>query len=141
MRKTFRHHDAVRGLGFSVAEGSACALSGANGAGKAATLKILMNILRATRATRAKPSVPGLDSSRLSLAQLNQIGYVSENQPPPERLAVAVYFGYLSPFYAAWDNSLERSLRNQLALPAQSRNRSRCPPCPTRRIAPPRSDR
>ncbi len=127
----------MRGLGFSVAEGSACALRGANGAGKATTLKILMNILRATR---AKPSVPGVDSSRLSLAQLNQIGYPSENQPP-ERLAVAVYFGYLSPFYAAWDNSLERSLRNQLALPAQSRNRSRCPPCPTRRIAPPRPDR
>jgi ABC-2 type transport system ATP-binding protein len=113
--KTFRHHNAVRGLSFSVSEGSAYALIGANGAGKTTTLKILMNILQPTR---GRASVLGVDSSRLSLAELNQIGYVSENQELPERLTVAEYFDYLRPFYSTWDNSLEQSLRSQLALPA-----------------------
>src|ERR1700722_9777453 len=47
--KNFRKHDALRGLTFSVAEGSAFALIGANGAGKTTTIKVLTNIIEPSR--------------------------------------------------------------------------------------------
>jgi ABC-2 type transport system ATP-binding protein len=43
--KKFGRHEALRGLSFSVPEGSAFALIGANGAGKTTTIKVLMNII------------------------------------------------------------------------------------------------
>jgi ABC-2 type transport system ATP-binding protein len=113
--KSYGHHDAVRGLSFSVPEGSAFALIGANGAGKTTTIKILMNILEPSR---GNASVLGIDSRRISPHELNQIGYVSENQELPERLTVEEYFDYLRPFYMHWDRELEVSLRMQLRLPA-----------------------
>lgn len=116
--KSFRHHDAVRGLNFTVSEGSAYALIGANGAGKTTTIKILMNMLEPTRGSAA---VLGVNSRRIALAELNQIGYVSENQEMPERLTVGEYFDYLRPFYSRWDTALEKSLRRQLELPAHRR--------------------
>ena len=49
--KKFGRHDALRGLSFSVPEGSAFALIGANGAGKTTTIKVLMNIIEPSRGT------------------------------------------------------------------------------------------
>ena len=46
--KKYARHEALRGLSFSVPEGSAFALIGANGAGKTTTIKILMNIIEPT---------------------------------------------------------------------------------------------
>ena len=116
--KSFKHHDAVRGLSFSVPEGSAYALIGANGAGKTTTIKILMNILEPSSGSA---TVLGVDSRRVSPQELNLIGYVSENQELPERLTVEAYFDYLRPFYRNWDRQLETSLRSQLRLPAGRR--------------------
>lgn len=116
--KRYRGHDAVRGISFSVPEGSAYALIGANGAGKTTTLKILMNILEPTSGSA---TVLGTDSRKISRRELNRIGYVSENQQMPERLTVEQYFGYLRPFYMRWDRQLESSLRAQLRLPATRR--------------------
>jgi ABC-2 type transport system ATP-binding protein len=116
--KRYRGHDAVRGISFSVPEGSAYALIGANGAGKTTTLKILMNILEPTSGSA---TVLGVDSRRITHRELNRIGYVSENQQIPERLTVEEYFTYLRPFYTHWDRQLESSLRAQLRLPATRR--------------------
>jgi ABC-2 type transport system ATP-binding protein len=116
--KRYRGHDAIRGISFSVPEGSAYALIGANGAGKTTTLKILMNILQPTSGSA---TVLGTDSRKITRRELNRIGYVSENQQMPERLTVEEYFGYLRPFYMRWDRQLESSLRSQLRLPATRR--------------------
>ncbi len=116
--KCFRGHDAVRGISFSVPEGSAYALIGANGTGKTTTLKILMNILEPTS---GNATVLGIDSRKISPRELNRIGYVSENQQMPERLTVEEYFGYLRPFYERWDRTLESSPRAQLRLPPARR--------------------
>jgi ABC-2 type transport system ATP-binding protein len=116
--KRYRGHDAVRGISFSVPEGSAYALIGANGAGKTTTLKILMNILEPTSGSA---NILGVDSRRISHRELNRIGYVSENQQMPERLTVEEYFAYLRPFYIRWDRQLESSLRALLRLPATRR--------------------
>jgi ABC-2 type transport system ATP-binding protein len=116
--KKFGRHEALRGLTFSVPEGSAYALIGANGAGKTTTIRILMNILEAER---GGATLLGVDSRRLSPRELAQVGYVSENQDMPSRLTVAEYLDYLRPFYPTWDTALEASIRGRLRLPATRR--------------------
>ena len=112
--KKFGKHDALKGLSFSVPEGSAFALIGANGAGKTTALRILMNILAPTA---GQATVLGVDSRRLGPRELSRIGYVSENQRMPGGLTVAQYIDYLRPFYPAWDRQLETQLRRDLRLP------------------------
>ena len=118
--KKYARHEALRGLSFSVPEGSAFALIGANGAGKTTTIKILMNIIEPTRGSA---SVLGVDSRRLSPRELARIGYVSENQDMPERLTVSEYVDYLRPLYPTWDRALEISIRRRLQLPGDRRIR------------------
>src|ERR1700747_2492110 len=105
--KKFGRFDALRGLSFDVPEGSAFALIGANGAGKTTTIKVLMNIIEPSRGSA---TLRGVDSRQISLRELSQIVYVSENQDMPERLTVAQYLDYLRPFYPRWDKSLEASI-------------------------------
>src|SRR5271167_3779281 len=116
--KKFGRHDALRGLSFTVPQGSAYALIGANGAGKTTTIKVLMNILEPTQGSA---TILGVDSRRISPRELSRIGYVSESQDMPERLTVAQYLDYLRPFYATWDSDLETATRRELRLPPDRR--------------------
>ena len=114
--KRFRRFEALHQVSFSVPEGSAFALIGANGAGKTTCIKILMNILEPTRGSA---TVLGINSRRISPRELSQIGYVSENQEMPSRLSVAEFFDYLRPFYKNWDRAREAEIRRQLSLPPE----------------------
>jgi ABC-2 type transport system ATP-binding protein len=116
--KKFGRQEALRGLSFTVPEGSAYALIGENGAGKTTAIRILMNILEAER---GQAIVLGADSRRISPCELARIGYVSENQEIPKRLTVAEYLDYLRPFYPQWDKSLEASVLSELRLPRERR--------------------
>jgi len=116
LHKKFRRFEALRGLSFSVPQGSAFALIGANGAGKTTIIKILTNILEPTSGSAI---LLGVDSRKLSSRELVQIGYVSENQDMPSRLTVAEYVDYLRPFYLTWDRDLERETLRQLRLPSE----------------------
>lgn len=116
LHKKFRRFEALRGLSFSVPQGSAFALIGANGAGKTTIIKILTNILEPTS---GRAILLGVDSRTLSPRELVQIGYVSENQDMPPRLTVAEYVDYLRPFYPTWDRDLERETLRQLRLPPE----------------------
>src|SRR5690606_12775842 len=118
LAKRYRGVEALRGLNLKVEEGSALALVGANGAGKTTALKLLVNILQPSA---GRASVLGVDSRKLAHEHFQQIGYVSENQAFPARLAVADFFDYLRPLYERWDLELERRLRRELALPADRR--------------------
>ena len=117
--KKFRRHEALRGLTFSVAEGSAFALIGANGAGKTTTIKVLMNMMEPSR---GEAKVMGVDSRSISPRELSRIGYVSESQDLPERLTVEQYLDYLRPFYPHWDRELEASTLSLLHLPAAAQD-------------------
>jgi len=116
--RDFGRHEALRGLSLTVPRGSAYALIGANGAGKTTTIKTVMNIITPTRGSTR---ILGVDSRSLGVAQLQRIGYVSENQELPRRLTVAQYLEYLRPFYPSWDRELERSVLGELRLPADRR--------------------
>jgi ABC-2 type transport system ATP-binding protein len=63
LNKSFRRHDAVRGISLAVPDGSIYALIGANGAGKTTTIKTLLNVLTPTS---GQAEVLGVDSRRLS---------------------------------------------------------------------------
>lgn len=116
LHKKFKRFEALRGLSFTVPQGSAFALIGANGAGKTTIIKILTNILEPTSGSA---TLLGVDSRKLSPRELVQIGYVSENQDMPARLTVAEYVDYLRPFYPTWDRDLERETQRQLRLPSE----------------------
>lgn len=116
--KTYGRFDALRGLSFSVPEGSVFALFGANGAGKTTTIKMLMNLIGPTK---GDATVLGANSRALSPKELAQIGYVSENQDMPGRMTVAAYIDYLRPFYPTWDRTLEADLLGMLRLPPDRR--------------------
>jgi ABC-2 type transport system ATP-binding protein len=85
LNKTFRGHDALRGVSLAVPEGNIYALIGANGAGKTTLIKTLLNLLAPTS---GRAEVLGVDSRRLAARDFTQIGYVSENQELPLRLSV-----------------------------------------------------
>ncbi|MGH8259668.1 MAG: ABC transporter ATP-binding protein [Steroidobacteraceae bacterium] len=120
LHRSFGRHEALRGLDLDVEQGSAFALIGANGAGKTTTIRVLMNIIGPSR---GRATVLGVDSRRLRPCQLEQIGYVSENQLMPGRLTVGRYLAYLRPFYSGWDCTLEREILGELRLPAKCRIR------------------
>jgi ABC-2 type transport system ATP-binding protein len=115
LQKKYRACGALKGLSLTVPKGSAFALVGANGAGKTTLMKILMNLLMASSGIA---EVMGVDSRLLSYEQFRRIGYVSENQELPGRLAVAAYLNYLRPFYPDWDLHLERDFLARFKLPA-----------------------
>jgi ABC-2 type transport system ATP-binding protein len=90
--KQYGRFDALRGLSFSVPEGSVFALFGANGAGKTTTIKVLVNLIEPTM---GDATVLGANTRALSPKELAQIGYVSENQDMPGRMTVSAYIDYL----------------------------------------------
>jgi ABC-type multidrug transport system ATPase subunit len=114
LNKQYRNFGALKDLSMTVCEGSAFALVGANGAGKTTLIKILMNLIEPSS---GKAELMGVDSRRLSHEQFRSIGYVSENQELPGRLAVAAYLKYLRAFYPEWDLTLERDILAQFKLP------------------------
>jgi ABC-2 type transport system ATP-binding protein len=118
--KRYGRFDALRGLELTVPEGGAFALVGANGAGKTTTIKILMNLLAPSR---GHATVLGVDSRSISRREFCHIGYVSENQQLPARLAVDEYLDYLRPLYPGWNRALEQSMLRDMQLPPRRKIR------------------
>jgi ABC-2 type transport system ATP-binding protein len=112
LKKRFRGAVALDGLNLEVPEGSVYALIGANGAGKTTAIKILMNILQPTSG-----HTETLGRQKLSPRELQQIGYVSENQEMPEWMTVGYFMAYLKPFYPTWDDTRADELLRQFELP------------------------
>ena len=121
LSRRFGRLDALRGLDVDVPEGAVFALIGPNGAGKTTAIKLLMNLLRPTG---GQATVLGTDSRRLGVRELQQIGYVSENQQLPEWMSPRQLLDYCKPFYPGWDDALARRLQDALDLRADSPLRS-----------------
>jgi ABC-2 type transport system ATP-binding protein len=114
LTKRFRGALALDRLNLDVPEGSVYALIGANGAGKTTAIKTLMNI---HQPTSGRAEALGIDSRKLSPRELQQIGYVSENQEMPEWMTVGYFLSYLKPFYRTWDAARANELLRQFELP------------------------
>jgi ABC-2 type transport system ATP-binding protein len=118
LTKKYRRNEALHGLTLEVPAGSAFALLGANGAGKSTAIKTIMNILRPTS---GRAEVLGVDSRRLGPAQLQQIGYVSENQQLPEWMKTGAFLEYCKPFYPGWNDAEAAELVRAYGLPLDRR--------------------
>ncbi len=114
LSKRFRGTQALDRLNLDVPEGSVFALIGSNGAGKTTAIKILMNIHQPTSGSAI---ALGVDSRKISPRELQQIGYVSENQELPEWMTVGYFMAYLKPFYPTWDDARATELLRQFELP------------------------
>ena len=120
LTKRFGGRTALRGFDLQVAEGSAYALIGSNGAGKSTTIRILLNLLPPDEGEAA---VLGLPTRRIGPPQLAQIGYVAESQRLPPHLTVAEYLDYVRAFYPTWDKASEAALLERFRLPQDVRIR------------------
>ncbi|MBI5085195.1 MAG: ABC transporter ATP-binding protein [Acidobacteria bacterium] len=118
LEKRFGRNRVLRGLDLEIAPGSIYALVGANGAGKTTTLKILLNLIRPTS---GQSSILGVESRRITPAQLARVGYVSENMKLPEWMRMDAFLAYLKPFYPTWDDALAAELVQLLDLPVGRR--------------------
>ena len=118
--KRFGRFEAIEDLSLRVPEGSVFALIGPNGTGKTTTIRMLMNILRPDH---GDITVLGTLSTRIGPRDLQNIGYVSESQRPPEGLTLARYFDYLRKLYPTWDRGLEQELCDQFELPSSRKIR------------------
>jgi ABC-2 type transport system ATP-binding protein len=114
LTKRFRGTLALDRLNLIIPEASVFALIGANGAGKTTAIKVLMNI---HQPTSGSAEALGVDSQKLSPRELQQIGYVSENQEMPEWMTVGYFLAYLKPFYPTWDDARAEELLRQFELP------------------------
>jgi ABC-2 type transport system ATP-binding protein len=121
LTRRFRKLDAVDSLDLAVPEGSFFALIGPNGAGKTTTIKLLMNLIKPTRGSA---TVLGTNSQRLTAADFQRIGYVSENQRLPDWMTPSELLAYCRPLYPTWDDSLSARLASKLAIDATQRLRS-----------------
>jgi ABC-2 type transport system ATP-binding protein len=121
LSRAFGRRRAVRGVTFSVPEGSIFALIGPNGAGKTTTIKTLVNILEPSS---GEATVLGTPSIRLGPAQFQEIGYVSENQELPDWMNVGELLAYCKPMYPSWDDAFCESLLRQFDLQPKQRIKS-----------------
>jgi ABC-2 type transport system ATP-binding protein len=84
--KRYGRVEAVRGVSFSVREGTTTALLGGNGAGKTTTLSMLLGVLEPTA---GDVRVLGIDMRRDRLRALPRMNFTSPYVDLPKRLTVA----------------------------------------------------
>ena len=102
LQKKFGKVEALVSLTLEVPEGSVFALVGPNGAGKTTAMKICLNMVRASSGSA---EVFGVDSRRLSPAELARVGYVSETRQLPDWMKVSRFLAYCKEFYPAWNDA------------------------------------
>jgi len=118
LSKSYRRVQAVRDLNLTIPSGAFYTLMGPNGAGKTTLIKLLMNLLHPTS---GHANVLGNLAAGLNADQLQNIGYVSENQKLPDWMTAGAFLRYLRPFYATWDSELEKQLILRFNLPRKQK--------------------
>jgi len=121
LTRRFRKQEAVHDLNLTVPVGGACAFLGRNGAGKTTTIKMLAGLLPPTR---GESFLLGQPSQKLTPADWQRIGYVSENQELYGWLTVAELIAFTRALYPAWDSAFEQELSRMLELPAKRKVRA-----------------
>ena len=118
IHKRYGKQAAVAGLNLQLPEACIYALFGPNGAGKTTTLKMLMNLVEPTSGSG---SVLGTPLSRIGKTELQQIGYISENQEMPDWMRVEEFLAFCRPFYPTWDQNLCKQMVTRFELPLGKR--------------------
>jgi ABC-2 type transport system ATP-binding protein len=95
LRRSYRTHEAVRGIDFDVARGEILAFLGPNGAGKTTTVEILEGF---RKRTAGEVSVLGIDPEHAGPDWRARVGVVLQSSKPERLLSVRecleLYAGY-----------------------------------------------
>ena len=93
LRRAYGSFEALRGVSFEVESGEIVGLLGPNGAGKTTCMKILTGFLAPTGGSA---SVCGHDVLSEPIAVQRQLGYLPENAPVYDEMAVAPYLDFIA---------------------------------------------
>ena len=120
-RSLRRHYGsvlAVDGVDLNVRAGEIYGFLGINGAGKSTTIRILMGIISAEAGTIR---LLGKTSSRTTVAQKQQIGYVSQEQNFYPWMTCQTLGRFVGSFYPSWDKAEFFRLLELFDIPAGRR--------------------
>ena len=120
-RSLRRHYGsvlAVDGVDLNVRAGEIYGFLGINGAGKSTTIRILMGIISAEAGTIR---LLGKTSHRTTVAQKQQIGYVSQEQNFYPWMTCKTLGRFVGSFYPSWDKAEFFRLLELFDIPAGRR--------------------
>jgi ABC-2 type transport system ATP-binding protein len=116
LRKSFKGHEALRGMNLTVPYGSIFGFLGRNGAGKTTTIRILMGLAKADRGSaRIFGVAPGDSNSGAAIRR--RIGFVPEEKELYPYMTVAEIIRFSRPFFPQWRHDLERRYLKAFDLP------------------------
>ncbi len=122
LAKSYKKHQAVRGLNLSVQAGSVCAFLGQNGAGKSSTIKMLLGMIHPTSGSG---SIFGhrIDKESDSLLIRQKVAFVAEDKRLYDYMSVSQIIRFTKSFFPGWDHALEAHLVEQFELPPERKVR------------------
>jgi len=122
LTKSYRKHQAVRGLNLAVQAGSVCAFLGQNGAGKSSTIKMLSGMIHPTSGSG---SIFGhrIDKESDSLLIRRKVAFVAEDKRLYDYMSVSQIIRFTKSFFPKWDHALEFRLVEQFELPPERKVR------------------
>ena len=123
LRVAYGTFEAVRGVSFSVACGSAFGLVGPNGAGKTSTLKVLAGLMRPSG---GRAMVQGHDVVRERDAVVRNIGYMADFFGVYDYLTVTEYLAFFGGMYGLEGRTLQSGIKDAIGMVAlESKSDSR----------------
>ncbi len=118
VRRKFGRVHALDGLSLVAKQGEIYGFLGRNGAGKTTTLRVLMGIVHADAGEIA---ILGERVKRVSIAQKQRIGYVSQEQSFYPWMTAQQLGRFVSAFYPSWDAQEYARLLSMLDVPTERR--------------------
>ncbi|MFU8781447.1 MAG: ABC transporter ATP-binding protein [Kiritimatiellia bacterium] len=115
LRVAYGTFEAVRGVSFSVACGSAFGLVGPNGAGKTSTLKVLAGLMRPSG---GRAMVQGHDVVRERDAVVRNIGYMADVFGVYDYLTVTEYLAFFGGMYGLEGRTLQSGIKDAIGMVA-----------------------
>lgn len=120
LKKSFKGHEALRGLDLRVPAGSIYGFLGRNGAGKTTTIKALMGLLRPDSGTARVFGTPVIDADS-SVEIRRRIGFVTEDKELYPYMTVEGIIRFTRPFFPKWRDDLEQRYLKMFELPPKKK--------------------
>lgn len=116
LRKSFKGHPALNGLGLSVPAGSIFGFLGRNGAGKTTTIKLLMGLLKSDGGD-ARVFGLAADDVSASVDIRRRVGFVTEDKDLYPYMTVDQIVRFTRGFFPKWRDDLALRYRKLFDLP------------------------
>jgi ABC-2 type transport system ATP-binding protein len=116
LTKSFRGHNALRGLNLQVPRGAIYGFLGRNGAGKTTTIKTLLGLIQPDLGHVEMFGLPVSDADG-SVETRRRIGFVTEDKELYPFMTVEQIIAFTRPFFPGWRRDLEQRYLELFDLP------------------------